>query len=54
VFGQVDDVDLHRARGHLAILGDRVKAPVAGVSIGTGTRLTSGLGWKPEECTAPD
>ncbi len=54
IFGQVDDVEPHRARGHLSILGDRANAPVAGVSIGKGTRLVSGRGWKPDACMASD
>jgi hypothetical protein len=50
IFGQVDEVDLHHARGHLRILGDRANAPVPGVSIGNGTRVTSGQGWNPDRC----
>ena len=42
IFGQVDDGEPHHARGPLSILGDRANAPVAGVSIGKGTRLASG------------
>ncbi|HEU4663367.1 MAG TPA: hypothetical protein VFS55_04990 [Dokdonella sp.] len=52
IFGQVDDVDLHRARGRVAILGDRGKARGAVVSIGKGTRVTSGRGWRPDACVS--